>query len=132
MLVSQVIHHATSHRQHTDKHRKFSEIKEAIHRSEGHIRQINQAIRNHQRGERREPSVDTSTMRADIAIPKALRKRGLVGGEKTSRGSQKSRGSAHLQDQLLKDETKRFVVRSEPHFTNPTEVVAPGESFCEP
>ena len=91
MLVLQVIHHATSHRQHTDKHRKISEIKEAIHRSEGHIRQINQAIRNHQRGERREPSVDTSTMRADIAIPKALRKRGLVGGEKTSRGSEWSR-----------------------------------------
>ena len=43
----------------------------------------------------------------------------------TSRGSEKSRGSAHWQDQLLKDEAERIVGRSEPHFTNPTEVVAP-------
>ena len=91
MLVPQVIHHATSDRQHTDKHRKFSEITGVSHGREGHIHDFGQVNRNHQREERREPSVDTSTMRGGITIPKALRKRGLVGGEKTSRGSEWSR-----------------------------------------
>ena len=64
-------------------------------------------------------------MRTGITIPKALRKRRLVVGEKTSRGAEKSRGRANWQDQLFKDEAERFVGRSEPHFTNPTNMDAP-------
>ena len=94
MLIPQMIHHATSDIQHTDKHRKLCEITGASDGSEGHIHQIGQVKRNHQREDRREPSVDTSTMRSGIAIQKDLRKRGLVVGEKTSRGL----SSAHWQD----------------------------------
>ena len=59
-LVPQVIHHATSDRQRTDKHRKFPEITGASHGSEDHIHHIGEAKRNHQEEELSEQNVDTS------------------------------------------------------------------------
>ena len=70
MLVPQVIHHTTNDRQHTDKHRKFPEIIGARHGSNGHTHHIGQTQRNHQGEERRELSVDTSTMRTESRYQK--------------------------------------------------------------
>ena len=119
MLVPQVVHHATSDGQHTDKHWKFSEVTGASHESEGYIHHIGQVNRNHQRDKRREPSVDTNTMRTGIALPKALRKRELVGGHHVDPMNQ---GWRPLAGSTLK---WRFVGGSGPHFTKPTKVVAP-------